>query len=122
MRSSLEDGTKKAVRWEDGMVEPGWTKLDWVVADPQRGRLATASNLLDVTWEGPNGEIIPLDGFIDPYFQEIYLDATSVPLFSKVVREVDENALVKYADRPGIRGVPISGQTSKLWQGCQARV
>lgn len=92
----LEDGSKKTIRWEDGKVEPGWTKLDWVVADPQRGQLATASNLLDVTWERPDGELVPLDGFIDPYFQEIYLDASSVPLFSKVVREVDENALAKY--------------------------
>lgn len=92
----LADGTKKMVRWEDGMVEPGWTKLDWIVADPQRGLLANASNLLDVTWEAPNGEIVPLDGVIDPYFQEVYLDAASVPVFSKLVKEVDDNALSKY--------------------------
>ncbi len=92
----LSDGTKKTIRWEDGMVEPGWTKLDWIVADMQRGQLANASNLLDVTWEAPSGEIIPLDGFVDPYFQEIYLDAGSVPVFSKLVQQVDENALDKY--------------------------
>ncbi len=90
------DGTKQTVRWEDGMADPGWTKLDWVVADVQRGQLANASNLLDVTWEAPTAEIVPLDGFIDPYFQEIYLDAASVPVFSKLVRQVDENALDKY--------------------------
>lgn len=92
----LADGTKKLVRWQDGMVDPGWTKLDWIVADTQRGQLANASNLLDVTWEEPNGEITPLDGFVDPYFQEIYLDAASVPIFSKLVREVDDNAVDKY--------------------------
>ncbi len=92
----LADGTKKLVRWQDGMVNPGWTKLDWIVADTQRGQLANASNLLDVTWEEPNGEITPLDGFVDPYFQEIYLDAASVPIFSKLVREVDDNAVDKY--------------------------
>lgn len=92
----LADGSKKSVRWEDGMVEPGWTKLDWIVADTVRGQLANASNLLDVTWESPTGEIIPLDGFIDPYFQEIYLDAASVPIFSKLVQHVDEGALAKY--------------------------
>lgn len=92
----LADGSKKSITWEEGMVEPGWTKLDWVVADSARGQLANASNLLDVTWEAPNGEIIPLDGFIDPYFQEIYLDAASVPIFSKLVHQVDEGALEKY--------------------------
>lgn len=92
----LADGTKKAISWDQGMADPGWTKLDWIVADSQRGQLANASNLLDVTWEAPNGEIVPLDGFIDPYFQEIYLDAGSVPIFSKLVRHVDEGALDKY--------------------------
>lgn len=92
----LADGTKKMIRWEEGMNEPGWTKLDWIVADMQRGQLANASNLLDVTWESPTGEIVPLDGFVDPYFQEIYLDATSVPIFSKLVQQVDEGALDKY--------------------------
>lgn len=92
----LADGTKKTIRWEDGAIEPGWTKLDWVVADTQRGQLSNASNLLDVTWEAPSGDITPLDGFVDPYFQEIYLDAGSVPIFSKLVQQVDEGALDKY--------------------------
>lgn len=92
----LADGTSKTIRWQDGMTDPGWTKLDWVVADSQRGQLANASNLLDVTWEAPAGEITPLDGFIDPYFQEVYLDAASVPIFSKLVQHVDDGALDKY--------------------------
>lgn len=96
MELELADGGKKSLRWEEAMVDPGWTKLDWIVADTQRGQLANASNLLDVTWEAPNGEITPLDGFVDPYFQEIYLDAASVPIFSKLVREVDDNAMDKY--------------------------
>ena len=56
-------------------ADPGWCKLDWVVADPLRGQLANASNMLDVTWEAPDGTITPLDGYLDPYFQEVYLDA-----------------------------------------------
>ena len=47
-------------------LDPGWCKLDWVIADPIRGRLANASNMLDVTWEVPDGTIIPLDGYLDP--------------------------------------------------------
>lgn len=92
----LSDGSKKMIQWEEGMVEPGWTKLDWVVADAERGTLANASNLLDVTWEATDGAITALDGTVDPFFQEVYLDPSSVPLFSKLVKEVSENALEKY--------------------------
>ena len=30
----------------------------------------------------PTAAIVPLDGFLDPYFQEVYLDTDSIPLFS----------------------------------------
>ena len=76
--------------------EPGWCKLDWVIADPVRSRLANASNMLDVTWEAPDGSIIPLDGYLDPYFQEVYLDAESIPIFSKIAQHVSADALDDY--------------------------
>ena len=76
--------------------DPGWCKLDWVIADPERGTLANASNMLDVTWEAPDGTITPLDGYLDPYFQEVYLEAESIPLFSKLAEHVSENALDDY--------------------------
>jgi len=75
---------------------PGWCKLDWVVADPVRKQLANASNMLDATWEAPNGEITPLDGFLDPYFQEVYLEVSSVPIFSKLAQHVSSDALDNY--------------------------
>ncbi len=92
----LPDGTPAVVRWEDAALDPGWCKLDWVIADPQRGQLANASNMLDVTWEAPDGSITPLDNYLDPYFQEIYLEAESVPIFSKLVRHVSPDALDDY--------------------------
>ncbi|OGO72072.1 MAG: hypothetical protein A2Z49_09470 [Chloroflexi bacterium RBG_19FT_COMBO_56_12] len=67
-----------------------------MVADPQRGQLANASNMLDVTWEAPDGAITPLDGYLDPYFQEIYLEAESIPIFSKLARHVSADALENY--------------------------
>ena len=76
--------------------DPGWCKLDWVVADPIRKQLSNASNMLDVTWEAPDGTITTLDGYLDPYFQEVYLDATSVPIFSKLSQHVSANALDEY--------------------------
>ncbi len=84
------------VGWEEVALDPGWCKLDWVVADPQRGQLANASNMLDVTWEAPNGVITPLDGYLDPYFQEVYLEAESIPIFSKLARNVSADALDHY--------------------------
>ena len=77
-------------------LDPGWCKLDWVVADPSHGTLANASNMLDVTWEAPDGSITPLDGYLDGYFQEVYLEADSIPIFSKVVRNATPDALDDY--------------------------
>jgi len=77
-------------------ANPGWCKLDWVIADPVRKSLANASNMLDVTWEAPDGTITPLDGYLDPYFQEVYLDATSVPIFAKLAQHVSADALDDY--------------------------
>jgi hypothetical protein len=52
--------------------------------------------MLDVTWEGPDESITPLDGYLDPYFQEVYLEAESIPIFSKLARHVSANALDDY--------------------------
>lgn len=89
-------GEPAVVRWEEVALNPGWCKLDWVIADPQRHQLANASNMLDVTWEAPDGAISPLDGYLDPYFQEVYLDASSVPIFSKLAKHVSADALDDY--------------------------
>jgi hypothetical protein len=90
------DGNPATITWEEAALDPGWCKLDWVVADPVRGQLANASNMLDVTWEAPDGSIIPLDGYMDPYFQEVYLEAESIPVFSKLVKHVSTDALDEY--------------------------
>ncbi len=90
------DGSPAMVKWEDVAPDPGWCKLDWVIADPVRGQLSNASNMLDVTWEAPDGSITPLDGYLDPYFQEVYLDAESIPIFSKLARHVSADALDDY--------------------------
>jgi hypothetical protein len=90
------DGEPTTITWESAAEDPGWCKLDWVIADPQRGTLANASNMLDVTWEAPDGTITPLDGYLDPYFQEVYLEAESIPLFSKLAEHVSDDALDDY--------------------------
>ena len=92
----LPDGQTVTVHWEDGMLEPGWCKMDWVTTDGARGQLVNASNMLDVTWEAKDGTITPLDGYLDPYFQEVYLEAESVPIFSKLAQHVSADALDSY--------------------------
>ncbi len=93
---STTDGQPLSIQWDEAAQAPGWSKLDWVVADSVRGQLVNASNMLDITWEAPDGTITPLDGYLDPYFQEVYLDAESIPIFSKLAQHVSANALDDY--------------------------
>jgi hypothetical protein len=89
-------GEPVTVTWEEAAAEPGWCKLDWIIADAQRGGLANASNMLDVTWEAPDGTIEPLDGFVDPYFQEIYLEPESLPLFKQLIGQLATDSVEVY--------------------------
>ena len=62
------DGSPRSVSWEDAAQNPGWCKLDWVVADPERGQLSNASNVLDPTWEAPDGKIVAARRLPGPVF------------------------------------------------------
>jgi hypothetical protein len=93
------DGQTRIVTWADAARDPGWCKLDWVVADPTRGQLANASNMLDATWEAPDGTIVPLDGFLDPYFQEVYLDTEELPLFERIIKQLSHDAVEEYVEQ-----------------------
>jgi hypothetical protein len=66
IKASDSQGNPVEIHWDDAAQDPGWCKLDWVVVDSIRGELANASNMLDVTWEKPDGEIVPLDGYSRP--------------------------------------------------------
>lgn len=96
---NTHEGQSLPLEWDALAKEPGWCKLDWVVADPPRCQLANASNNLDVTWEAPDGKITPLDGQLDPYFQEVYLDAASIPIFTKLARQVAADAMDDYVEQ-----------------------
>ncbi|OGO28374.1 MAG: hypothetical protein A2136_07965 [Chloroflexi bacterium RBG_16_54_11] len=80
----LPEGSAASITWEPAS------------ADPAHGRLSNASNMLDVTWEAPDETITPLDGYLDPYFQEVYLEAESIPIFSKLAKHVSADALDEY--------------------------
>jgi hypothetical protein len=86
------------LKWDEVQAGSGWTYFGWIVADRSSGQIALASNMLDVTWEAPDGTLTSLDGSIDPFFQEIYLDAAALPVFTKIVKQVDPNALNAYIE------------------------
>jgi len=96
---TMADGSERELTWQDAALDPGWCKLDWVVTDPARRALSNASNVIDVTWEAPDGSIVPLDGYLDAYFQEVYLEADDLPTFTKVVQHVSDDALDEYVER-----------------------
>jgi hypothetical protein len=96
LTGETQDGKPIEILWNEVAQDPGWCKIDWVVADTARKQLVNASNMLDVTWESPDGTLTPLDGYLDGYFQEVYLDAESVPVFSKLVKQVSGDALDNY--------------------------
>ena len=95
---TLADGSPVTLTLDEMAQDPGWCKIDWIVGDPANKRLANASNMFDVTWEAPDGSITPLDGQLDAYFQEVYLEAASIPIFSKIAKHVSEDALDDYCD------------------------
>ncbi|CAN5820772.1 hypothetical protein BH24CHL5_BH24CHL5_07720 [soil metagenome] len=96
MKVKTAEGRARTMTWAEAAQNPGWCKMDWVVADPGRGQLANASNMLDPTWEAPDGSITSLDGFLDPYFQEVYLDTGARPLFDRIVKELSADAVDQY--------------------------
>jgi len=99
IQATTPQGDPIKVSWNEVADDPGWCKLDWVIADPIRKTLVNASNMLDVTWETPDGSITPLDGYLDGFFQEVYLEAESIPIFSKLVKNVSGNALDDYVSQ-----------------------
>lgn len=98
VRVETLDGEPLTIRWEDTTAGLGWTYLGWIIADRAAGRIALASNMLDVTWQAPDGTITSFDGAIDPFFQEIYLEADAYPVFTKIIKQVDASAQSTYVN------------------------
>lgn len=96
----VETPESKPVRigWDEALSGLGYSFFAFIVADREAGRIALASNMLDPTWESPDGRITALDGTLDPFFQEIYLEPEALPIFTKVVKQVEPNAMNAYVD------------------------
>jgi hypothetical protein len=80
------EGRALTIAWDDVEAGAAWTYVGALAVDPGASRLALASNMLDVTWGPPGGAIVPLDGALDPCFQEVYLEADALPLVTRLLR------------------------------------
>jgi hypothetical protein len=90
----LADG--RILAMDDVLDDPGFVKIDWVHADRARGRLVHVSKVIDATWEAPDGHIVALDGVLDAFYQEVYLDPDSRIEVERLLREVRPGDLATY--------------------------
>jgi hypothetical protein len=93
-----DDGTEHVTRWDEVDVAQGWVYIGWIAADREQGRIALASVMVDATWEDDAGEIRSLDGTVDPLAQEIYLEASALPLVERLGALVPEGARDAYRE------------------------
>jgi hypothetical protein len=92
------DGTPRTYTWDEADPGSGWLYLYWIVADRENERISLASNVLDVTWEDPDGVIRSLDGSVDPLVQEVFREASALPLVEKLQALVAPGAREAYRD------------------------
>jgi hypothetical protein len=90
------DGSAAVIELGDAAREPGFVKLDWVHADDERDRVVPVSKVIDATWEAPSGDVVPLDGVLDSFYQEVYLDPESRPHVERLIDEVKPEGLGEY--------------------------
>jgi hypothetical protein len=91
-------GASKRFAWDDQDPCTGWLYLYWIVAERDAGRIAIASNVVDPTWEDLSGTVRSLDGAVDPLVQEIYLEASALPLVERLHQLVARGAREAYQE------------------------
>jgi hypothetical protein len=99
-------GETHRLRMHEVAMDPGFVKLDWVYADRERDRVVPVSKVIDATWESPDGSIIALDGVLDSFYQEVYLDPESQVDVERLVQHVSPDGLENYLDQ-------IAGEIAK---------
>ena len=92
-------GETHRLRMHEVAMDPGFVKLDWVYADRIKDRVVPVSKVIDATWEAPDGSIIALDGVLDSFYQEVYLDPESQVDVERLVQHVSPDGLENYLDQ-----------------------
>ena len=100
-RVALEraDGTTLSIDLHRAAHDPGFTKLEWSLTDEEHGRVLTVSKVLDVTWGTPDGRIVALDGLLDAFYQEVYLDPDTRAHVEELLGALPPDGLRDYVDR-----------------------
>ena len=63
-------GRPSTIAWHEAEAGAGWTYIGWIVVDGESGdRIALASNMIEATWESPDGTLTALDGALDPFME-----------------------------------------------------
>ena len=76
-----------------GPSSTGWSRTRPVASSRTRRTSSTPPG------RHPTATIVPLDGFLDPYFQEVYLEAESIPLFTRLVKELGADSVADYVEQ-----------------------
>ena len=93
------DGQTHTIRLVENAGDPGFVKLDWVYADAEQARLVAVSKVIDATWARPDGTIEALDGVVDSFYQEVYLDPDTRPHVERLIDELKPDGLEYYVDQ-----------------------
>lgn len=91
-----EDGSTHKLRMYEVALDPGFVKLDWVYADTAHQRVVPVSKVIDATWEAGDGAIVALDGVLDSFYQEVYLDPESQVDVERLVQHITPDGLENY--------------------------
>jgi hypothetical protein len=94
-------GETYRLRMHDVALDPGFVKLDWVFGDTKNDRVVPVSKVIDATWEAPDGSVVALDGVLDSFYQEVYLDPESKVDIERLVQHVSPDGLENYLDQIG---------------------
>jgi hypothetical protein len=99
-------GEHVRLRMHEVAKDPGFVKLDWVFADREKDRVVPVSKVIDATWEAPDGTVVALDGVLDSFYQEVYLDPDSQIDVERLVQHVSPDGLENYLEQ-------IAGEIAK---------
>ena len=91
-----EAGGTRTYQWDETDVGSGWLFVGWIAAEREEGRIALASNVIDASWEDPDGGIHSLDGSVDPLVQEIYLELDAIDLVARLAQHIPPGARSNY--------------------------
>jgi hypothetical protein len=94
-------GESQRLRMHEVALDPGFVKLDWVFADRDKDRVVPVSKVIDATWEAPDGSVVALDGVLDSFYQEVYLDPDSKVDIERLVQHVSPDGLENYLEQIG---------------------